>query len=197
MTTSTPHIDVILVDNEDQPIGFCEKLKAHETGALHRAISVVITSTGSLGQEDENLVLLQQRASTKYHSPNLWSNAACTHPLEGETPEQAARRALKTELGIEVEELTYQGHFIYKTPVSTSQGEDIIEHELDHVFVGKFDPSAEIPFNPDEVGNVKWETCLDMQMELNYHPNTFTHWFPYLMRFLTSDKRIVDYRKSE
>ena len=192
-------VNVILVNDQDQPIGFCEKLEAHETGALHRAISVFLTSTGKLDMDNDNRVLLQQRASTKYHSPNLWSNAACTHPLEGETPEQAARRALKTELGIEVDHLDYQGHFIYKTPVSTifedgSNRADLIEHEYDHVFVGKFEPSAPIPFNPDEVEHIRWTPLADIHSELDNHPEEFTHWYPYLLRFLGTTDKAVDYR---
>lgn len=192
-------IDVILVNDQDQPLGFCEKLEAHETGALHRAISVFLTSTGTLDCHEGNLVLLQQRASTKYHSPNLWSNAACTHPLEGETAEQAAHRALKTELGIEVDHLDYQGHFIYKTPVSTthvdgSKGENLIEHEFDHVFVGRLNPSSAIPFNPNEVGHVRWTPLTDIHSELDNHPEEFTHWYPYLLRFLGSQEKAADYR---
>ena len=29
-------------------------------------------------------ILLQKRASTKYHTPNLWSNTCCSHQKEGE-----------------------------------------------------------------------------------------------------------------
>ncbi len=194
MTQTSSPIQVILVDDHDHPVGLCEKLEAHETGALHRAISVFLTSTGTLDQTPENLVLLQQRSLAKYHSPKLWSNAACTHPLEGESPEQAARRALKVELGIEVDTLNYQGYFIYKTPVSTSGAEDLIEHELDHIFVGKYSPSQSIPFNPDEVAQAKWQPFPHVVVDLESRPDAFTHWLPYLMKFLSTNEKIVDYR---
>ena len=70
--------EVILVDKNDNSIGSMEKLKAHEKGVLHRAFSIFIFN--SIGE-----VLLQKRASEKYHSGGLWSNTCCSHPRPGET----------------------------------------------------------------------------------------------------------------
>lgn len=188
-------IDVILVDDQDTPIGLCEKLEAHKSGALHRAISVYLTSTGKIDTNEETLVLLQKRSAQKYHSPNLWSNTACSHPLEWETLQEAAHRALRVELGITLESLTYMGYFIYKTSVSNSHGKDLIEHELDHVFVGKYDPALPIPFSPEEVGQTKWVPYHQILPELKQFPDKFTHWFPYLHQFLQNPKSGKDFRE--
>jgi isopentenyl-diphosphate delta-isomerase len=52
---------VVLVDDEDRPIGIAPKLRAHIEGLRHRAVSVlVVNSNGEL--------LLQRRHSSKYHS---------------------------------------------------------------------------------------------------------------------------------
>ena len=49
---------VILVDNQDQVVGYMEKLEAHQKAVLHRAVSVfIINSKGEW--------LLQQRAKAK------------------------------------------------------------------------------------------------------------------------------------
>lgn len=64
---------VILVDKNDQQIGIEEKLKAHQEGLLHRAFSIFIFNK-------KTEFLLQQRASTKYHSPLFWSNTCSSHP---------------------------------------------------------------------------------------------------------------------
>ena len=82
--------EVILVDHNDFPIGKMEKMEAHEKGLLHRAFSVFIYNK-------KGEMLLQQRASNKYHSPNLWSNACCSHPTPGEDTIDAAHRRLKEE----------------------------------------------------------------------------------------------------
>ena len=66
---------VILVDSNNQPLGLMDKLLAHQRGNLHRAFSVFTFS-------EQNELLLQKRAATKYHSPNQWANTCCGHPRE-------------------------------------------------------------------------------------------------------------------
>ena len=46
---------VILVNEQDEPIGLMNKMEAHEKAVLHRAFSVFILN-------DKNEVMLQQRA---------------------------------------------------------------------------------------------------------------------------------------
>ena len=67
---------VILVDINDEPLGLMDKMAAHEQALLHRAFSVFVLN-------DKNEVMLQQRASHKYHSQLLWTNTCCSHQREG------------------------------------------------------------------------------------------------------------------
>ena len=113
---------VILVDQNDAPLGTMEKMEAHQKGCLHRAISILLF-------DQNQRMLLQQRASSKYHWPNIWSNAVCSHPRQNETYEAAARRRLPEELGIKAD-LEWQFSFIYK---ATDEATALHEHELDHV----------------------------------------------------------------
>ena len=69
---------VILVDEFDNEIGTMPKLEAHQKNELHRAFSIFIWNS-------KNEMLLQKRASGKYHSPNLWTNACCSHPRKNES----------------------------------------------------------------------------------------------------------------
>ena len=69
---------VILVDENDKQIGIMPKMEAHEKAVLHRAFSVFIFN-------DNNELMLQQRAKHKYHSPLLWTNTCCSHQRVGET----------------------------------------------------------------------------------------------------------------
>jgi isopentenyl-diphosphate Delta-isomerase len=157
---------VILVDEDDKPIGSCEKLAAHLAGGqLHRAFSVfVFDAAGRL--------LLQQRAMEKYHFGGLWTNTCCSHPRPGETTRAAAQRRLTEELGFTVP-LTEQGSFLYRAHDPSS---GLTEHELDHVFVGHFD-SAPTP-NPAEVMGWRWQAMDEVEAELMAHPERFTPWFP-------------------
>jgi len=79
---------VILVDENDNPLGTMEKMEAHEKGVLHRAFSVFIFN-------NKGDMLLQQRAFSKYHSGGLWTNTCCSHPREGEPTINAAHRRLQ------------------------------------------------------------------------------------------------------
>ena len=102
---------VILVDEQDNPIGLMEKLEAHQKALLHRAFSVFILN-------DKGEIMLQQRAANKYHSPNLWTNTCCSHPREGETTIEAGKRRLQEEMGF-VTELSEVLSFIYKRSEET------------------------------------------------------------------------------
>jgi isopentenyl-diphosphate delta-isomerase len=118
---------VILVDPTDQPVGRMEKMEAHEKGILHRAFSVFLFN-------EKGETLLQQRASTKYHSPLLWTNTCCSHQRDGESNAQAASRRLREELGIELapDRLNDVFSFVYRAEFDNG----LTEHELDHVLVG-------------------------------------------------------------
>ena len=154
---------VVLVDEQDHPIGLMEKQAAHVTPHLHRAFSVFIfNSKGKL--------LLQQRALTKYHSPGLWTNTCCSHPRDGETLEEATSRRLMEEMG-----MTCEMHevytFIYKAPV----GQGLTEHEFDHVWIGQSDDAPNI--NREEVESWKYMSLNELSEDIQNHPERYTEWF--------------------
>jgi|SRR5690606_2432020 len=154
---------VVLIDENDGELGLMEKQQAHVAGLLHRAFSVfVFNSSGEL--------LLQQRATDKYHSPLLWTNTCCSHPRNGETYEQAAHRRLVEEMGFDCE-LEEKFHFIYKAQLE----EKLFEHELDHVFIGYYD--GEIKINKEEVEDFKWMKMDELIEDMNVNPQKYTIWF--------------------
>lgn len=170
----TQHEHVILVDSLDQPIGTAEKLAAHQQGELHRAISVCIIQQ----HEGEWQLLLQQRAKTKYHSGGLWSNTCCSHPRPGESVVAAAKRRLMEEMGVDAD-LASIGSFIYKASLDNG----LIEHELDHVLIGKIN-HATIQPNPAEVMAYRWVNLSTLAQELRAQPQLFTAWLSPIMDFL-------------
>lgn len=154
---------VVLVDEQDQPLGIMEKMAAHIVPRLHRAFSIFIFN--SKGE-----MLLQQRAFSKYHSPGLWTNTCCSHPRNGETLEQATARRLMEEMGMRCE-LHEVFTFIYKAPV----GLGLIEHEYDHVFFGHTD---DLPvLNPDEVASYRYMALDELADDMQAHPESYTEWF--------------------
>lgn len=158
---------VVLVSENDEVLGLMEKQQAHINGILHRAFSVFLFNKN--GE-----MLLQKRAASKYHSPNQWSNAVCSHPRNGETYLEGANRRLKEELGIETN-LNQKFHFIYKADV----GDSLWEHELDHVFIGNYD--GEFHLNPEEVSEVRYISSKNLEKELSENPEHFTEWFKIIL----------------
>jgi len=158
---------VVLVTPEDEILGLMEKQQAHINGLLHRAFSVFLFN--SKGE-----MLLQKRASGKYHSPNQWTNAVCSHPREGETYLEGAKRRVKEELGIEVD-LSEKFNFIYKADV----GNGLWEHELDYVFIGNYEDQFHL--NKDEVDEVRYISMNDLDTEMINFPENFTEWFKIIL----------------
>lgn len=156
---------VILVDDSDRDIGSATKLEAHERGLLHRAVSV-------FAFDADGRLLLQRRAKAKYHSGGCWSNSACTHPRRDELLDDAARRCVREELGIECDALTRCLSFVYRAQVSPT----LIEHELDHVFVARVTPPA-LP-DPAEVEEWRLVTLHDVREELARDASRYSAWFP-------------------
>ena len=154
---------VILVDKFDLEIGVMGKSLAHELGEFHRAISVFLfNSKGEL--------LLQKRASTKYHSGGLWTNTCCSHPRPGEENIDAANRRLKEEMGMSAE-LFYTFSFSYRANFENG----LIENEYDHVFMGssKYFPKL----NPEEAEDFKFMSIPDVIANMEQKPKKYTEWF--------------------
>jgi isopentenyl-diphosphate Delta-isomerase len=166
--------EVILVDELDAPIGVMEKMKAHRKGVLHRAFSVLIFN-------DEGEMLIHRRALTKYHSGGLWTNACCSHPREGETTEESGHRRLMEEMGFDCS-IEEQFSFIYRAALDN----DLIEHELDHVFFGRFNGNP-AP-HPDEVCEWKYVTMQALGRDVNVRPEAYTEWFKIILNEIQSKK---------
>jgi isopentenyl-diphosphate delta-isomerase len=165
---------VILVDEEDNQTGTVEKMEAHKKALLHRAVSVFIFNS-------KNQMLIQKRALNKYHSPGLWTNTACTHPLPGESDKDAAKRRLAEEMGLSTD-LNEVFNFIYKAKLDN----DLTEHEFDHVFIGFSDNLPNI--NTDEVADYKYILIEALRKDIAINPGHYTAWFKIILK---SIKRII------
>jgi isopentenyl-diphosphate delta-isomerase len=154
---------LILVNENDEFVGVMEKMEVHRKGLLHRAFSVFIF-------DKEGKMLLQKRSLEKYHSAGLWTNACCSHPIPGESVEDAAQRRLYEELGISTA-LQKIFVFTYKAKVEN----DLIEHEFDHVFAGEYD--GNIQWDQEEVAECRLIDLNTIRSELENSPELYTAWF--------------------
>ena len=158
---------VVLVNDHDEETGVMEKMEAHRTGSLHRAFSVLLFN--SRGE-----MLLQKRAQTKYHSSGLWTNTCCSHPRPGESLEEAARRKLRQEMGIEANP-RFAFKFQYKAPLDNQ----LIEYEIDHVFIGQFD--GEPVLNEHEAEDWRFVDLHSLKQQIHTDPQQFTPWFRLIL----------------
>ncbi|MFD2889248.1 isopentenyl-diphosphate Delta-isomerase [Chitinophaga cymbidii] len=154
---------VILVNEQDEPVGIMEKLEAHQKGLLHRAFSVFVTNA-------KGELLLQQRALDKYHSGGLWTNTCCSHPLPDEDVLTASHRRLMEEMGFDCE-LKEVFSFTYRAEFTNG----LTEYEYDHVLIGQFD--GEVRPDPAEVMSCKFASPDEIRYLMLTAPETFTHWF--------------------
>ncbi|KAL9585854.1 MAG: hypothetical protein Q9203_004082 [Teloschistes exilis] len=176
----------IVLDNDDNPIGsaskkVCHLMKNIDEGLLHRAFSVFLF-------DNQNRLLLQQRASEKITFPSMWTNTCCSHPLgvPGETGadlntavqgvRRAAQRKLEHELGIRakqvpLDEFQFLTRIHYKAPSDGKWG----EHEIDYILIIKSD--VDHTANANEVQNTKYVTQEDLKQMFQDNSLTFTPWF--------------------
>ena len=155
--------DILLVDEDNNPIGAGEKMDVHRRGVLHRAFSILVHNS-------KKEMLLQRRAAAKYHCPGQWSNACCSHPAPGDHLLLAARRRLKEEMGISIPVKETGVEFIYKVKVG-----DLTEYEYDHLLYGQFDGEPKI--NPQEADDWKWMAFADLRKDMKRNPEFYTPWF--------------------
>ena len=146
-----------------------EKMDVHRRGLRHLAISVFVMR----GTE----VLLQRRALSKYHTPGLWTNTCCTHPLWGEDAVDCARRRLREELGITEVAPWVRDKVEYRAEV----GNGLIEHEVVDILLADATPGMTIAPNPDEVCATRWIDLYDLDAELRRWPDRFTPWLQIYM----------------
>ena len=149
------------VDGKLTPV---EKMKVHEDGTRHKAVSVFVMR--------RDKVLIQRRALSKYHTPGLWANTCCTHPLWDEAPLDCAIRRLHEELGISGLSPVFRDHLEYRADV----GNGLTEHEVVDVFLAEAPENLEVELNPEEVMEVRWISIFDLLSEVESDPDQFTAW---------------------
>jgi isopentenyl-diphosphate delta-isomerase len=159
--------DIILVDENDNEVGLCEKIKAHKDGLLHRAFSIFIFN-------DKNQLLLQKRSIDKYHSGGLWTNTVCSHPLPNEDINISALNRLQEEMGFKTK-VKKSFSFLYKSEYKNG----ITEHEIDHIFFGLY--NAKISFNHLEVMDYRWDSIENIKNDIFKNSNIYTSWFKLIL----------------
>jgi isopentenyl-diphosphate delta-isomerase len=168
VSASEPAIDpttdtLILVDEQDNELGSCEKVDCHlGEGKLHRAFSVFLF-------DPEGRLLIQQRSPDKMLWGGFWANSCCSHPRLGESTTDAAHRRIKEELGISCE-LRYLYKFVYHAKF----GDVGSEHENCYVYAGWYDGNAHI--NAAEISATRLLTPAELTAEIETNGEIYSPW---------------------
>lgn len=172
---------LILVDQDDNEIGYASKADAHDgDGTLHRAFSLFI-----FNQAGE--LLLQRRAADKRLWGGFWSNSCCSHPRRGEQMGDAIHRRLEQELG-----MTAELDYVYKFEYQADFGEAGSEHELCHVYIGR--ATSAVDANRSEIDQWKFISPDQLNAAMQAEPEQYTPWFKLEWQKLNQEfaDRLVD-----
>ena len=155
---------LILVNEKDESVGFCEKVKCHMgEGLRHRAFSIFIFNK-------KGEILIQKRSEKKMLWPLYWSNTCCSHPRKNEDIQNAIHRRLYEEMGLK-SRLYYVFKFRYKAKYKNIGS----ENEFCSVFAGKFYGSVRP--NSDEIAEWKFIKINDLITDVKKNPRKYTPWF--------------------
>ena len=160
---SDPNEQLILVDSDDNEIGYSSKSECHkDLGLLHRAFSIFLfNSTGEL--------LIQKRSIKKELWGQYWSNSCCSHPRKGEDLYEAAIRRVQQELSIEC-----SLNFLYKFQYHENYTDTGSEHELCSVFYGLYDGT--ISCNENEIEDWRMISSTQLNEEIGQPNILYTPW---------------------
>lgn len=154
---------VLIVDRDDQPIGFKDMFEAISNGDTRRVVSVIILN------KNEDKVLIQQRSEHVY-MPLLWDMSVSGHLRPGQEYEKAAIRQAQQELGITIEHPRQVDRFLYEYPLEESMNGKA------SLYIGLFSVCYEGELKPDprEVHDTKWISFEDLARSIQEEPDSYS-----------------------
>jgi len=169
---------LILVDENDNPIGFEEKVKCHlPNGKLHRAFTVLLF-------DKDGRLLLTRRSKSKMLWPGDWDGTVASHPRKSETYVSSAERRLPEEIGA-VCNLDYLFKFEYHVPYKDVGS----ENEVCGTLVGHVSESFRTKLVPDEISEVKWLSSDELYSDMEKNPQIYCPWMVVALYLLPESEK--------
>jgi isopentenyl-diphosphate delta-isomerase len=167
---------VQLVDDAGVEIGQSTVEDAHRSphGRLHRAFSILLT-------DPAGRLLLQRRSAVKTRFALRWANACCGHPAPGVPVPEAAAARLAEELGVSGVAFEELGVHRYRAADPASGR---IEHEYDHVLLGRMTPPVDVRPDPAEVAEVRWVDPAELRLAVRTDPDSYAPWLAGVLALL-------------
>ncbi len=160
MTAKLPLI--LIVDEEDKPIGSAHKREAQEKGLIHRIAQIIV-------EDPSGRILLQKRATDVELHPGLWDTSVGGHVDAGEGYLAAAKREMLEEIGLKGIELKALGKYQKNAMVDW-------RHLNRFYKIFKAVVPAETKFNPkpSEVAELRWFTVTEIKQLIVENRDQFT-----------------------
>jgi len=173
---------VILVDQDDNPIGKEDYVKCHlPNGKLHRAFTALIFN-------GEGKLLLTKRSESKMLWPNDWDGTVASHPRESETYVSSAERRMPEEIGIACK-MNYVNKFEYHVPYKDIGS----ENEICGTLIGTIDSFDQSSMIKDEISEIKWINPDELKNELEQNRDAYCPWMAIALYFLAdSDSNTLE-----
>ena len=173
---------VILVDENDIPIGTEEKVKCHlPDGKLHRAFTALLF-------DKNGRLVLTRRAKEKMLWPEDWDGTFASHPRESETYVSSGERRMPEELGI-TGKLDYLHKFEYHVPYKNVGS----ENEICGTLIGEIDETTKLKKIEGEIDEIKWISAMELLSEIKTNPKIYCPWMLIALEFLDkSDKSMLE-----
>ena len=169
---------VILVDENDNPIGIEEKVKCHlPNGKLHRAFTALLF-------DKEGKLVITKRSPNKMLWPGDWDGTLASHPRESETFVSSAERRMPEEIGISCK-FEYLFKFEYHVPYKDVGS----ENEICGTVLGILEKSSKFNLVKDEISDLKWITADELVKELEKIPEKYCPWMLIALYFLPSAEK--------
>ncbi|MEC4847785.1 MAG: isopentenyl-diphosphate Delta-isomerase [Nitrosarchaeum sp.] len=176
---------VILVDENDNPIGSEEKVKCHlPNGKLHRAFTALLF-------DKNGRLVLTRRAKEKMLWPEDWDGTVASHPREGETYISSAERRMPEEVGISCK-MDYLMKFEYHVPYKNIGS----ENEICGTLIGIVDESTKFKMIEGEIDEIKWISASELLSEIKNNPKIYCPWMLIALIFLdrSENKMLEKYK---
>ncbi len=154
-----------VVDEHDNPLREAPRWLVHCDRLLHRAVHIFVF-------DPQDRLLIQVRSETKDEDPLLYTSSASGHVDAGESYDQAARRELQEELGVE-----RPLEFLTKLPASPRTG---FEHTALYRACASLE---ELTVNRDEIAALFAVSVDELRERLRVEPQKFSSSFRELIRW--------------
>lgn len=153
---------ILVVDENDKPIGEFSKDEVWQKGLLHRIVRIMV-------EDEEGRILLQKRSMEVETFPGCWDHSAAGHVDAGEDYEEAAKRELQEEL--DISDATLHKVAIYRTS-NTFNGRKL--NRFNALYKATVSSSQAIKPQESEVSEARWFTLDEVKKLIAEQPSGVT-----------------------